>query len=469
MACERLRRAMGVAVLAGGVAAGAGPARARGIAIVARARPGAPAPAAQVAHAAAGAVTARGDRAVKDAQITSRAQVAAGAVPAARLAPFGRARALARDGWRDYLAVDFAHAKSLLEDAATAALAVVPLAGGRALLADIILRQGAVALAMGDGPRARADFSFARILDPEREVTIARFSPDVVKSYAELLAPVGPMAWTVQTDPPGAQLKVDSGEPRPAPLTVQVARGRHLVVARAPGRLPAAAMATVTAPLVTRVGLAPDPAAAVTAPLALGTTMAEALPALAAVTRFSGASAVVVVVAAWHGGRPAALAQACTIARAPLACGRVIEVTVGDRGSFPMGDRGSFPAAAGGDRGSFSAAAGGDRGSFSAAVAAAVGGALDALDALEGVGAKGHGPTLLNDPRAYPGEAAPAPRPPPLPTEGRGSVWKNPLLWIGVGTVTALAAGTTLYLVTRDHETAPVIGVDVCDTFIHCP
>ena len=98
---------------------------------------------AAVATAMLDAIGARG-RVIGDAIGEARAQLAAGAVPAAMLARFRRVREMIDDGWRAYLRVQIDFAQSRLAAARTEAEALVALPGGTELYADAALRLGAV-------------------------------------------------------------------------------------------------------------------------------------------------------------------------------------------------------------------------------------------------------------------------------------------------------------------------------------
>ena len=128
-----------------------------------------------VANAVAAAASA-----LPDPLGEARAVIAAGAVPPTTLEQFRRVREQIDEGWRAYLRVQFDFAQSRLASARTAAEQLVALPGGAALYADASLRLGAVLGHAGRTAEAQASLALALALDPDRPITLAEFSPDIV-------------------------------------------------------------------------------------------------------------------------------------------------------------------------------------------------------------------------------------------------------------------------------------------------
>ena len=289
---------------------------------------------AAVATAMREAIGARG-RVAGDAVGEARAQRAAGAVPVATLARFRRVREMIDEGWRAYLRVQIDFAQSRLAAARTEAEALVALPGGTELYADAALRLGAVLQhrRIADAP---AVLALALALDPERPITLAEFSPDVVEAADALRAtPAVPAALQhvhVATTPPGAIVSVDGKELGRAPLDAQVTRGQHLVVARAP--LHHAAVQGVLVDGAAAVDLAlPLDSDAAAVQLAVGAEPGLAEPAeqelVDAALQFADLDEVLVAAVGDRRGGPTLIVQRC--AGSPARCTAVVEVGFGDR------------------------------------------------------------------------------------------------------------------------------------------
>jgi hypothetical protein len=310
------------------LAIAAGPASAERLGVVAIAGTDPPLPAADLAAAV---VAARPD-ASSDVLASAAANLRAGAVPPAVLERFTRTRAISDEGWEAFQRdVDPNRARSRLARARGDAEELLPLPGGPELYADISLRLGAV-LAYGNDPEAGDAFRVALALDPDRELTVREFSPDVLAAIAAARAATPPTrAVRVTATTPGrvpATLELDGVARGPAPQTVELAVGQHVAVARAPGHV-ARAIAfalTATGAVEVSVDLDPDPAAAAIAGgLAAGDSDARAAGAVETALRYGDVDAVVVVATAWlPDDRPALLAQRC--AGVPVRCTQIAEV-----------------------------------------------------------------------------------------------------------------------------------------------
>ncbi|MDB4953144.1 MAG: hypothetical protein JWO36_713 [Myxococcales bacterium] len=187
-----------------------------------------------IAKAATGAVDGKA-RVESDAIARARAAVASGAVPIETVQRFRRVREMIDEGWRAYLRVQFEFAQSRLASARTEAEALVALPGGDALYAEAALKLGAVLGQLGRAQEAQAAIALALALDPDRPITLAEFSPDIVSAVAAARAVVPEIKRVhVATEPPGALVSIDGKELGRSPLDADVARGQHVVVARAP-------------------------------------------------------------------------------------------------------------------------------------------------------------------------------------------------------------------------------------------
>ncbi|WP_428266185.1 hypothetical protein [Haliangium sp.] len=437
------------------------------VGVVVRAAADAPVPAASVEAALTGAGVGAGDTAVAEPDLRAGAvaRIAAGAVPAPRLAGFERAAALAEAGWQAYLAVEPALAAERLEQARREAETVLDLSGGPALYADLCLRLGVVQAQRGHPDTGRELMRLAARLDPERELSIAVFAPDVVDAYraartdpAERVptrlavhladAPVGVATYAeasaeitieidgqvVSTTPETLRPRAQASAGVPAfETTLALDAGPHLVVVRAAGHHsraevhdvgPGRGFITVT--------LASDPvqsaalaaAAPGAAPLAPGGVDADAAAQAQAWITYAELDALVLVASVWRRGGPALLGQRCGQPDGRLACGPVVEI-------------------------------GYDR---PAGVTAA---ATELWSALAQAGLDLPGPTLLVDARVR-DSRAPRPGTGTDPAAERGwrrSTW----LWIGAGAVASALAAGTVWALTRDRPVVPVIAVDPCE------
>jgi hypothetical protein len=329
------------------VIAAARPVRAEGVGVIAAGAGGDDR--AAVAAAMVEVLRGRG-RVVGDAIGEARTQLAAGAVPIATLERFRRVREMIDEGWRAYLRVQIDFAQSRLAAARSEAEPLVALPGGKELYADAALRLGAVLQhrRIADAP---AVLALAVALDPDRPITLAEFSPDVVEAVdaarAARAAPTTTQRLHIATSPPGAIVAVDGKELGRAPLDADVARGQHLVVARAP----------LHAAIVQGV-LVGDAAAAVDLQLerdddalrlAGGTEPGLAGPAeqalVDAALRFADLDEVVVAAVSELRGGPTLVVQRC--AGVPARCTAPVEIGFGARAGLAAAAREAWQAAQG--------------------------------------------------------------------------------------------------------------------------
>ncbi|HEY0476997.1 MAG TPA: PEGA domain-containing protein [Kofleriaceae bacterium] len=360
---------------------------------------------AAVAAALVAAIGAR-ERVVGDAVAEARGAVAAGTVPAVALASFRRVRDRIDDGWRAFQRVQIDVAQDRLAEARAAAEALVALPGGPELYADAALRLGAV-LQYRRNPDAPGLLALALALDPERPITLAEFSPDVVEAIdAVRAAPAVPARIHVAARPAGAIVSVDGKELGAAPLDAEVARGQHLVVARAPLHRAAVRAVAVDGAASVELALESDDAAVRLAGGAEPGLAPAAEQALVdAALALADLDDVVVAAVTDRRGGPALAVQRC--AGAPARCTAVVEIGAGDRAGLPAAAREAWRAVQGG---------------------------------------------ALRDP---PGVLGDVRRPPP---PSGCELCRNPLVWTGVGAV--VIGAVIVFAVTSGARPPPVVTID---------
>jgi PEGA domain len=372
---------------------------------------------ATVATAVVEAIGARG-RVVGDAVGEARAQLAAGAVPIAALARFRRVREMIDDGWRAYLRVQIDFAQSRLAAARTEAEPLVALPGGSELYADAALRLGAV-LQYRRIAEAPAVLALALALDPERPITLAEFSPDVVEAVEAVRAAPAVLARVhVATTPPGAMVSIDGKELGPAPLDAEVARGQHLVVARAPlhraivqGVSVAEGGGPSGATAVDLVLERDDDAMRLTGGAEPGLAASDEQELVDAVIKLADLDEVMVAAVSDRRGGPTLVLQRCT--GAPARCTAVVEVGFGDRAGLAPATR-------------------------------------EALQATQ-AGTLRYPPSVIGDSKPHP--------PPP-----GCRLCRSPLVWAGVS---AVVLGTVIAIIaTSGSKPSPIVTVDGHD-FAH--
>lgn len=307
--------------IAGAIALAATPARADGVGVVGVSVTSTDAGSVRKAIAAA-AAAGEGRRVVDDAVTEARGNVMAGAVPTATLERFRRVREQIDEAWRAYLRVQVDFAASRLAAARTDAEALVALPTGALLYADASLRLGAVLAHLGRTQEAQASLALAIALDPDRQITLAEFSPDVV---AAVDAVRGQQRATkpvrITTDPVGAAISVDGRDVGKAPLTTDLAVGHHVVVARMPLMQPHAQAFSVDEGEVA-ISLEPN---AAWGELGRGAQVGRDGVALVdATVRYADLDEVVLVANTDRRGGLALLVQRC--AGLPAKCTAVVEV-----------------------------------------------------------------------------------------------------------------------------------------------
>lgn len=369
---------------------------------------------------------------IPDAFASAAENLASGAVPAARLEPFAEARRLADRGWSAYLAVEVDFAASQLANARRLASQVADLDGGLELYADITLRLGVVLAHLKRDAAAADAFRLARALAPDRAVTMAEFSPDIVAAYDAAIAEQrATVTVSVAADPVDARIEVDGADVGAGPARIDLEVGHHIVVARAPGRVARGQLVSVAADTpALELSLDPDPLASAVlaggAQLAVGASEAGSQTVVDGLMMYGELQGVVLAASVWRRGAPALLGQWCE--GVPASCTRVAEIGYPD----PSG------------------------------LEAAVRTLWQTLQ--EARPTRSFPPTLPVDARLTRGESRPG-----AETNGETTscAWcRSPWLWVGVGAA-ALAAGS-VYLLSRDGDVTPVIDLDPC-AFAACP
>ena len=280
-----------------------------------------------VAAALAEAIGPAQRRVVTDALAEARTTLSGGAVPVETLQRFRRVRDLIDEGWRAYLRVSFDFAQARLAVARTEAEGIVALPGGEALYADAALRLGIVLGQLGHAQDAQAALALAIALDPDRPITLAEFSPDVVQAVDAVRALVpAHVSLAISSEPAGALASVDGKEVGRTPVTADVAIGQHVVIARSPGYRPRAQSIAVDdhpQPLAL-VLERDDDWAHLAAGVEPGLPDAAAQGMVDAVLRYAELDELVLAVDTDRRGGEALLVQRC--AGSPALCTAVVEV-----------------------------------------------------------------------------------------------------------------------------------------------
>jgi hypothetical protein len=371
------------------------------------------------AKAIAGAVAeGRPARIVDDAAGEARAAIVAGAVPVATLERFRRVREQIDEAWRAFLRVQVEFAASRLATARTDAEQLLALPGGAALYADASLRLGAVLGHLGRTAESQAILALALVLDWDRPITLAEFSPDVVAAIDAVRALIAsrspqvmrPRRVRISSEPAGAVVTIDGVERGRAPLHVEVVHGQHVIVARLPLYQPRALALVVDEP-TTELKLELDQDLdwlRVAEGAAIGVGDARAQELVDASLRFADLDEVVLVADAEQRGGPTLLVQRC--AGLPSRCTAVIEIGYAERAGIGAAAREAWQAARAADL--------------------------------------RYPPSVFGDPRAT-GKRG----------DDRCKLCRSPLLWGGIG-VAAVAATIAVIAIVSSSRPPPVVGVD---------
>jgi hypothetical protein len=300
---------------------------------------------AQVAAAMAAAMTGRAERIVPDAVAEARAAVAAGAVPVESLARFKRVQEQMEEGWRAYLRVAVENAALRLQSARREAEELVALPGGAELYADCALRLGIVLDRLGRRTDAQRALALALALDPDRPITLAEFSPDVIDAVAAVRAlPISRQTLHVTSIPAGAQIAIDGTEVGRAPLDAEVTRGQHVVVARETFFQPAVRGVAIDSNAQITLELTrDDEAVRLAGGAARGMPESAAAELVTAALRYADLDEVVVVADTTRRGGPTLLVQRC--AGVPAKCSAVVDIGYGDKSGLASAAKQAWEAA----------------------------------------------------------------------------------------------------------------------------
>ena len=304
---------------------------------------------APVAAAMTQAMAGRANRLIGDAVAEARAAIAAGAVRVETLAGFRRVRDQVDEGWRAYLRVAIEVAAQRLASARTEAEPLVALPGGAELYADAALRLGAVLGHLGRTAESRAILQLALALDPDRPITLAEFSPDVVTLVDQArAAPVTMQKLRVTTSPPGAIIVIDGKDAGRSPIELDVARGQHVIVARAPGHRAAVQGVAVDAAAAVELALDRDePAARLAGGATLGLPERAQQELVDAAMRYADLDEIVLVAETSRRGGPTLLVQRC--AGIPARCSAVVDIGFSDASGREAAARAAWQAARAGE------------------------------------------------------------------------------------------------------------------------
>lgn len=394
--------------------------RAQRVAVVAVPAAGAPETPAELAAAASTAIG--GAQVIGDGVALARQARSKGAVPAAQLAAMARVIDAGAEGWRAYLQVAVPFAASRLGKARSDAEALLPLAGGLELYADLSLRLGAALLSLGRVEEAEDALALSAALDPEREVSLVEFSPDIVEAVERakkrqvaqvplLIETPGIRGATVEVD--GVRVSggvTAQGGEGSSTVRINVARGQHVVVVRHRGYEDAAQAIRVPSEGAEVVlALSPDRGARALAVPVAGMSEEEATNLLEGVLTFAEADDVLFVAASSRRGAPALLAQRCG---ASLRCTAVVEIGYA-RPGLPSAMREAWATLARGEL--------------------------------------RYPPSLPSDSRVLPSRTAGG--------DGKCRLCRSPWLWAGVGVGVAVTSAILIFALGQE-EPNPVIIVD---------
>jgi len=301
------------------------------------------------AAAMADAMKGRAERIVPDAVGEARTQIAAGAVPVATMARFRRVRELVDEGWKARSRVAFDIAALRLASARTEAESLVALQGGAEVYADAALRLGAVLDHLRRKQESQAVLALALALDPDRPITLAEFSPDIVEAVDAVRAATQPKQHLkITTTPVGASVRVDNAEVGRSPVELDLPRGQHVIVAQTPWHHPAVqSVALDDAAQIALVLEHDDAAARLAGGAELGSPDRAQQELVDAALQFADLDEVIVVAETTRRGGPTLLVQRC--AGLPARCSAVVEVGFGDRAGLAAAARSAWEAARGGE------------------------------------------------------------------------------------------------------------------------
>jgi hypothetical protein len=172
-----------------------------------------------------------------------------------------RARELVRAAKDAYSRFEYDVALERLRQAELAVATAAPAPELTALLVDVNLLAGVVAVDRNDTPRALEAFRAAQRLDPTRRaLDPGSYRPKAVALYAQAVVAEGKAEkktsrLAITSDPAGAELWIDGVRAGTTPLTTSLVAGLHYVSAVAPGHTPRLERPLLRAGEDTRVAL----------------------------------------------------------------------------------------------------------------------------------------------------------------------------------------------------------------------
>jgi hypothetical protein len=309
---------------------------------------------------------------------------------------FEKARARAEEGRRLLERVELEAADQAFAEAEKIYEQGLGWPGVATLWSQVALWHGVTAFERGRAPLAKKLFQRATALDPTARLTEASARPDVVRAFGEAQKPRAKLKLAVQGD---GELTVDGG-----PVPPEVTAGEHVVVARLPGRRPAAALVEVEGALTVELQPAPDPLLETLESLRRAPS-GEGLRALAGMR---GLDAVYVAAAGVDAGEltlVGARVDASGCATAPATATGALEV----------------------------------------AAASLIGRLKEASPACPGAPE-----AVLQAPAIAHPRPAPVAKKPPPPTPRKKKVWERPWMWVGLLALSAVSIGLAAGLATTN-------------------
>ena len=209
------------------------------------------------------ALQASGAEPLAGEELIERAQAAhrAGWVKEGELAFFAETERLGAEAQRALDRVELDEARATYAQVEQLLAGELRWPGAAARMSEAALERGVALFELKRTDEAQAAWQRAVALDPSAQLTEARVRPDVVRAFRAATAAKRTASVRVEVVPDGAEVQLGQGPLQPAPVERELPAGEVLVRAAAPGRLPAAALASTSASPI-RLELAPDELAA---------------------------------------------------------------------------------------------------------------------------------------------------------------------------------------------------------------
>jgi hypothetical protein len=220
------------------------------------------------------------------------ADQAGGWVRADQLAFFEQAKQKAEEGRRLLERVELEAAERAFLDAEKIYEAHLGWPGVASAWSQVALWRGVGAFERGQAPLAKKLFQRAVALDPSSKLTEASARPDVVRAFADANKPRASVKFSVDSH---GEVSVDG-----KPAAGEVSLGEHVVLVRAPERLPQAVLVEVQGPMSLALEPVDDPVRLALDSLKRAPT-AEGLEALA---KLRGLDGIYLAAASIDAGEP---------------------------------------------------------------------------------------------------------------------------------------------------------------------